>query len=191
MPAHASDPCVPAYGLGAQSTHSIFLGAQTDFSRTASLYQVCEGFPFSEGIPYSVSMKCAALAALISLGGDPEANEQAENLCDATDVVDAYNSGNWLGAAAGKGCELYSDVFSEGLGILAAGAAAESGPVAVTIGVAAYRALDATLHVVCGAIFDGGAQEFGYNLETHHEVQVAADIANKGKPTRCHRRDWR
>jgi hypothetical protein len=47
--------------------------------------------------------------------------------------------------------------------------------------VAAYRALSATLRVVCGAVFDGGARTFGYDLETHHEVQVAADIANKGK----------
>ena len=179
--AHASDPCVPAWGLGAQSTHSIFLGTQTDFSRTASLYQVCEGFPFSEGVAYSTPMKCAALAALVSLGGDHEANEQMEALCNATDVVEAYESGNWLGAAAGKACELFSDVFSEGLGILAAGALAETGPVAAALGVAAYRALDATLRVVCGAIFKGGARTFGYNLETHHEVQVAADISNKGK----------
>jgi hypothetical protein len=181
LPAHASDPCVPAYGLGAQSTHSIFLGKETDFSRTASLYQICEGFPFSEGVPYSTAMKCAALAAIVSLAGNPEANEKLENLCDASDVVDAYNSGDWLGAAAGKGCELFSDVFSEGMSILAAGAAAETGPAAVTLGVAVYRALNATLHVVCGAVFDGGAKTFGYNLETHHEVQVASDIANKAK----------
>jgi hypothetical protein len=179
--ARASDPCVPAYGLGAQSTHSIFLGKETDYSRTASLYQVCEGFPFSEGVGYSNAMKCGALAALVSLAGVPGADEQMDGLCNATDVVDAYNSGDWLGAAAGKGCEMYFDVFSVGLGILAAGAAAETGPAAPLIGVAAYRALSATLRVVCGAVFDGGAQTFGYDLETHHEVQVAADIADKGK----------
>jgi hypothetical protein len=96
---------------------------------------------------------------------------------------------------------MYFDVFSVGLGILAAGAA-ETGPAAPVIGVAAYRALSATLRVVCGAVFDGRARTFGYDLETHHEVQVAADIAGggaaggqAGQPHRARdqssRRSWR
>ena len=178
---HASDPCVAAWGLGAETTHSSFLGSTTDFSRTASLYQVCEGFPFSNGQGYSTTMKCVAVAALIALGGNLEANERMDDLCEASDVVNALQSNNWLGVAGGYGCLQYSDIFAEGLGILAAGALSESGPVAVTLGVYAYRAINATLKVVCGAIFDGGAQTWGYNNETSHEQQVAFQVSNDGK----------
>lgn len=180
LAAHASDPCIHAWGSGAETTHSYFMGSQTDFSRTASLYQLCEGFPFSNGQGYSTTMKCVAMAALIALGGDPEANEQMDDLCEASDVVDALQTNNWLGVAGGWGCEQFSEVFSTGLGILAAGALSKSGPVAVTVGVYTYRAINATLHFVCGAIFDGGAQTWGYNNEVSHEQQIAAQVSNDG-----------
>jgi hypothetical protein len=180
LPAHASDPCIPAWGSGSETTHSYFMGTETDFSRTASLYQLCEGFPFSAGEGYSTTMKCVAMAALIALDGNPDVNDQMDNLCEASDVLDALQTNDWLGVAGGYGCETFSEIFSTGLGILAAGALSESGPVAVTVGVAAYRAINSTLHFVCGAIFDGGAQTWGYNNEVSHEQQIAAQVANDG-----------
>jgi hypothetical protein len=179
LPAHASDPCIPALGGGSETTHSYFLGTQTDFSRTESLYQLCEGFPFSGTHGYSTTMKCVALEAIIILDGSPPLNKQMDALCEATDVIDAVQSGQYLGVPGGWACDQFSDIFATGLGILAAGATSESGA-AVEVGVNVYRAINASLHLVCGAIFDGGAQTWGYNNEVSHEQQIAKQVYADG-----------
>lgn len=167
-------------------TTSYFLGTQTSFSRAASLYQLCEGFPFSGGHGYSTAMKCAVVAAVISLRGDPDANEEMDNLCEATDVADAYQSNDWLGAAGGWACDQFTEIFSTGMGIIAAGATAETGA-GVEIGVGVYRLLNASLKVVCGATYDGGFWTWGYNNEVSHEAQIAAEVFNnKGMCLRYH-----
>ena len=186
MPAHAADPCAPALGIGSQVTTSYFLGTQTSFSRSASLYQLCEGFPFSAGHGYSTAMKCAVVAAIISLGGDPEANEEMDGLCEDTDIADAYQSNDWLGVPGGWACDQFAEIFSTGMGIIAAGATAETGA-GVEIGVGVYRLLNASLKVVCGATYDGGFWTWGYNNEVSHEAQIAAEVVtNKNMCLRYH-----
>lgn len=183
-----TDPCSDAYPDAEQHSADQFGGHRTDANREMSLYQVvCGNFGAPAGLDFSPAMKCALIAAAATYGG-PEVSIPANRACRAADIVDAYQSNDWLGYAKGEACDYFSDVFATGVGIFAAGATAETGPGAVAIGVNTYRALAASLHVVCGGLFDGGAVAVGEKLEADHETDIATDVLKHGK---CIREDVR
>jgi hypothetical protein len=173
-----TDVCFAAYGAGHQQTHSIFGGEETRYDRNASLLQQCEGFGAPDGLTYSPALKCAIVAMAVDAAAP---HVGAGNLCDAAGFAEQIGRGDWLGAAGGLGCAFFGEVFSVGAATVIAGAASATGPGAVVIGVASYKALAAFLTLACGGIFDGGAKTFGSKLEQKREGQVAADIFSKGK----------
>lgn len=182
------DPCSEAYPDAEQRSTDQFGGHQTNANRQMSLYQVvCGNFGAPADLNFSPAMKCALIAASATYGG-PEISIPTNRACRAADIIDAYQSNDWLGYATGEACGYFSDVFATGVGIFAAGATAETGPGAVAIGVNTYRALAASLHVVCGGLFDGGAVAVGEKLEADHETDIATDVLKHGK---CIREDVR
>lgn len=186
-PSH-TDPCAEAYPGAEQHSADQFGGHQTNANRQMSLYQVvCGNFGAPADLDFSPAMKCALIAAAATYGG-PEVSIPANRACRAADILDAYESNDWLGYGQGEACDFFSDVFATGGGIFAAGATAETGPGAVAIGVNTYRALAASLHVVCGGLFDGGAVALGEKLEADHETDIATDVLQQGK---CIREDVR
>ncbi|MCU1281935.1 MAG: putative cell wall-binding domain [bacterium] len=174
------DACLAIYGSGSQATHGIFGGTETDYDRVASLYQQCEGFGAPAGLNLSAEMKCALIAAAAAYAGFPT-NQAAKSVCDALGVVDTITNGGWLTSGADYACGLFSEAFATGVGIFAAGAASETGPGAVEVGVQTYRALNAALTVACAGLFAGGASALGQKLEANHETHIALDIATQGK----------
>ena len=179
-PTTNTDVCIAAYPRVTQTTHPIFGGSETDFDRMTSLYQQCEGFGAPQGLQFSPEMKCALMAAALTYGGLP-AGFTLSNVCDAAGLADSFVNHDWAGAIGGLGCSFFSDVFAKGIGILAAGATAEAGPAAIAVGLLTYNALKATLGVVCGGIFSGGASALGQKLEANHETAIAVDILDNGK----------
>ena len=169
--------CRHQYPHGQQKTTSHVTVDDQEFS----LFEVCEGFGAPEGLLLTPPMKCAIIAAGAEFVGVRDVRDDVESLCKATDVVDAYQSGNWLGAAAGKACGYFSDIFAVGAGIAAGGAASETGPGAAAVGVGTYKALVASLKIVCGGIFDGGLTSLGAKFEADHETKVALSIVRDGK----------
>jgi hypothetical protein len=176
----SGDPCLAIYGSGSQATHGIFGGTETDYDRTASLYQQCEGFGAPAGLNLSPEMKCALIAAAASYAGFPT-NQAVKSACDALGVVDSIANGGWLSSGEDYACGLFAEAFATGVGIFAAGAASETGPGAVEVGVQTYRALNAALTAACAGLFAGGASAIGQKLEADHETGIALDIATKGK----------
>ena len=183
-----TDPCAEAYPGAEQHSTDQFGGHQTNANRQMSLYQVvCGDFGAPAGLNFSPAMKCALIAAAATYGG-PEVSIPTNRACRGADILEAFQSNDWLGYATGEACGFFSDVFATGAGIFAAGATAETGPGAVAIGVNTYRALAASLHVVCGGLFDGGAAALGEKLESDHETDIATDVLQRGK---CIREDVR
>jgi len=176
------DPCILRYPSGVQRTTKISGGAQTLYDRQASLYQVCEGFGAPEHVGFTLtpSMQCALIAAAATYGG-PVVNAGVSRGCDAGSIYNAYRSGDWLGAAKSYGCGYFSTIFAGGVGVFAAGAAAETGPGAVAVGVATYRALAASLKLVCGGVFKVAGTALGKKLEANHETHIAIDVIRHGK----------
>jgi hypothetical protein len=181
------DPCITVYGSGVQTTHNIFGGSETDYDRTASLFQQCEGFGSPDDREYSPEMKCALIAATGIVMGYP-ANVTTKDACDALGFADAVANGGWVSAAGGWACDLLSEAFAGRISVLAAGASSELGlRAALAVGKVTYRGLYAALRLTCSAVFDGGGYTFGYNLEAHHETAVALDIITKGECLRMRR----
>jgi hypothetical protein len=181
----ASDSvCQARYPGGVQRTVNVRGGTNTTDDRQASLKAVCQGFGAPQGLQLTPGMTCALIAAAATYGG-PAVQAGTNNLCDASTVVEAYNSGGWVGAGAAvasdKGCAYFSDVFAGGVGLVAAGATSETGPGAVAVGVATYKALSAGLKIACGGLFAGGARSLGTKLEADNETHVALDIIRRGK----------
>jgi hypothetical protein len=178
--ARSTDVCRPLGEAGETSYHHVTGGSRTTYDREASLFHVCEGFGAPDDVHFSPQMKCALLAAAATFGGPP-VNVATDRLCDAVAIGDAYRSGNWLGAAAGHTCGYFAEVFAGGVGTLAAGAAAETGPGALAVGLGTYRALAASLKVACAGLLDGGARALGVKLESDHERHIAVDVVRKGR----------
>lgn len=125
-------------------------------------------------------MQCALIAAAATYGG-PAVSVGVSGACDIAGYASEIVDHDWIGLAGDVACGFFSEVFATQIGVFAAGAAAATVPGAVAIGVETYRAISATLKVVCGGLLDGGAATFGYNLEARHETNVALDIIRSGK----------
>lgn len=132
-------------------------------------------------------MKCALLAAAATFAGPPRAIA-ANRLCQAQSIVDALRTGDWLDALPSAACGHFADIFAGGVGVIAAGAAAPSGPGAAVVGLNVYRALAAGLKIACGGLLDGGAATLGVKLEERHQRNVEQDIVRDGKCLRLTRR---
>jgi hypothetical protein len=181
-PHRVVDPCISRYPSSIQKTVKIFGGTRTLYDRQASLLHVCSGFgaPDQSGFKLTPSMQCAMIAAAATYGG-PVVNAGANAGCASGSIVGAYNSGHWLGAVAGVGCGYFSDIFAGGVGVFAAGATVETGPGAVAVGVSTYKALAASLKLVCGGVFQAAGTALGIKLEAKHETHVAIDVVRHGK----------
>jgi hypothetical protein len=125
-------------------------------------------------------MQCALIAAAATFGG-PILSVATSRGCEAGSIVTSLSNGDYLGLTKGVACSYFSEVFATGVGIVVAGATAETGPGAVAIGVTAYRALAAGLKIACSGLLDGGAKALGVKLESRHETNVALDIERKNK----------
>ncbi|HEX6689016.1 MAG TPA: vWA domain-containing protein [Solirubrobacterales bacterium] len=179
-PGRHPDPCTTAYPNFSPKTSKAFGGKQTLYDRSESLYFVCAGFGAPEDLKLSPEMQCALIAAGATFGG-PALAVRADAACNVVAFADAYRSGDWLGLTAGQACGYFSDVFAGAVGVVAAGAAAETGPGAVSVGLFTYRALAAGLKVACGGLLDGGASALGIKLEADHETHIALDVLRKGR----------
>jgi hypothetical protein len=180
--AYAADPCASRYPAGASQTIKISHGTSETFDRSASLYQVCEGFgaPDSAAFKLTPAMQCALIAAAAVYGG-PVVAEGTSVGCEVGSIGSELASGHFLGAAKGVVCGFFSDVFAGSAGLFAAGATSETGPGAVAIGVNTYRALKAGLKLACGGVLTDAATQLGIKLEAKHETAVALDIIRRGR----------
>jgi von Willebrand factor type A domain len=179
-PGRHRDPCTTAYPNFSPKTSKKFGGSQTLYSRTDSLYFVCAGFGAPEGLKLTPEMQCALIAAGATFG-DPATGTEADLACNAVSIADAFSSGDWLGVAAGQACGYFSEIFAQRVGVIAAGATAETGPGAVAIGLFTYRSLAAGLKLACGGLLDGGASALGVKLEADHETHIALDVIREGR----------
>jgi von Willebrand factor type A domain len=177
-PGRHLDPCTAAYKFQPK-TKKAFGGKVTSYDRASSLYFVCAGFGAPEGLELTPEMSCALIAAGATFG--PPLPVDASDACDVVAYADAFKTGDWAGLAAGQACGYFSEVFAQRVGILAAGAAVETGPGAVAVGLFTYRALSAGLKVACGGLLDGGAQALGVKLEADHETHIALDVLREGR----------
>jgi hypothetical protein len=123
---------------------------------------------------------CAFIAAGATAIGPP-INLPTATACQAVDVIQALQSGDWLGEVPGMACGLFADLVATSGAIAAGGTASPTGPGAAVVGVATYRAILTGLKLVCGALFDGGAYDFGVWLEGRHQTNVAVDIRQHGE----------
>ncbi|MDR7255682.1 hypothetical protein J2X46_004696 [Nocardioides sp. BE266] len=169
------DPCMATWPGGTTTTDGVFGGSRTDYDAEMSRYLVCEGFGSDTSVEYSTGMKCAIIAATATVSGVPAAGNTASAACDVASFAE-----DGLGAVPGFACGLLGDFVATGSGVAAAGASAATGPGAVAVGVSTYRYLAATGEIVCGALFDDGAYDFGVQLESDHEARVAYDVVNLG-----------
>jgi hypothetical protein len=177
-----SDPCRSRYPAG-QVTESKFLrGTRQVFDREAGLYQVCEGFgaPDTAGFTLTPTQQCAIIAAAATFRG-PVVSAGVSHGCEAGEIVTDFRGHHWLGLAKDVGCGYFSDIFAGSIGIFVAGAASPTGPGAVAVGVVTYKALSASLKLVCGGVFIGPPTQLGHELEARHETAVALDIIRRGK----------
>jgi hypothetical protein len=180
-------PCA-AYVSGTIKASKFLAGRATRrvFDRDASIYQVCEGFgaPDTSGFHLTVGMQCALVAAAAAYAGPP-LTMGVDHVCTAQSIASAFADGGWLNgikqSARAAACGWFSDVFAGAAAVFVAGAAAETGPGAVAVGVAAWKALTAGLRLACGGLLTGPPSEFGVKLEAGHETAVMLDIVRKGK----------
>lgn len=177
-PGRHLDPCTAAYKFQPK-TKKAFGGKLTSYDRASSLYFVCAGFGAPEGLQLSPEMSCALIAAGATFV--PSLPVDASDACDVVAYADAFRTGDWLGLASGQACGYFSEMFAQRVGVLAAGAAVETGPGAVAIGLFTYRSLSAGLKVACGGLLDGGAQALGVKLEADHETHIALDVLREGR----------
>lgn len=177
------DPCMAAYPGGTVWSEGIFGGTRTRYDAEESLYQVCMGFGAPVTVDYSPGMKCAVIAAAANAWGAPTVGTQTSLACDVASI-------GMEGADALPGllCGVVGESFASASGVAAAGTTAATGPGAAAVGVTVYKQLAALSEITCGALFDGGAYDFGVQWEADHETRVASDIVNDGK---CLRLDER
>ena len=179
-PGRRLDPCTTAYPHFNPRSSKAFGGSRTLYSRTDSLYFVCAGFGAPEGLELTPEMQCAVIAAGATFG-DPATGTVADFACNTVSIADAFRSGDWLGVTAGQACGYFSEIFAQRVGVIAAGATAETGPGAVAIGLFTYRSLAAGLKLACGGLLDGGAAALGVKLEADHETHIALDVLREGR----------
>jgi hypothetical protein len=150
----------------------------TVYNRSASLFQVCEGFG-ADSVSYSTDMTCAIVglvASEVGRRGEAVSLDSVDRLCDTASVVESLQTGTWAAEAGRAGCQVIGGIFAEGLAIAAAGASAEAGAV---VGVAVYHALQVGVALACDGDFRNAVENFGTYLEAHHESNVAHDLVSK------------
>lgn len=173
------DRCGDAYGPVRQTVKKVLLGTQTTWDRASSWYFVCNGFGQETGFKSTAGWSCAFIAAgAVLIGGETaDASVQAmDTLCNAASTLQELQGGNWGGVVKEKACEAFGSVFSEAAGVAIAGATLNP-----AFGIVSYRAFSAGFKLICYGTFGGGFADWGHNLETHHEVNIARDITSNGK----------
>lgn len=172
--------CNQMYPASQQSESQTSSGTATIFNRTASLFQICEGFG-SAGVTFTPQMSCAVVALVADQIPLPVAPQLggARNLCNNATVINAYTKGTWLKDAAQAGCQFFGSVFADSLGVAAAGATAgAAGPGAVWIGVGTAHALNVGAHLLCDSDLRGFLKNGGAWLESRQEHAVAAAVTH-------------
>lgn len=161
-------------------TSSRTVNGTTIYDKSASLFQICEGFG-SDDVHFTTDMTCAVLGLLsneVGRYGNRIKLNDISRLCDTNSVVESLRDGTWASEAGQVGCEVIGGIFAEGLGIAAAGATAETGAGEV-IGVATYHALQVGVSLACDGSFRDALSAFGAFLEAHHETHVARDVVSE------------
>ena len=182
-PAPHGQPC-QAFGEGSSSTHAIFGGSETDYDKAMSDYLICTGaFGSPTSVDYPVTFQCTMVAAFAALG-DPILGSRASHICDALGFAEVLKDPSvkaFVTEGASLGCGIAAEILGDAGGVFIAGLLAETGPAAVSIGVASARVLGALFSTTCSALFDGGAAAWGAQHEANHETAVAVDIAQQHK----------
>jgi hypothetical protein len=165
--------CLSRYPNGSQHRD----GGLIIFDRELSLLMVCSGaFGKPEGIDYTQAMECALIA--IAAEHSSTTFGVGSNLCEAADVIEALNSGDWLPYTEVKACQFFGKIIA----IVGAGfAASASGPGAAEVGIATYTALDAGMTLVCGGHLLDNPGKLGEQLEANYETNVAIEVITHGK----------
>lgn len=181
------DPCA---ALPTSSTTKRVLGGrETRYDRTSSVSMVCSGFGAPQDFNFRLTpaMSCALVAAAAEFAGKQFVTVarkaiKLDDICEVPEIIEAFESGNWLGYGKSKACSYFSEIFAGGFGILAAGVATPTGPGAVVVGVRAYRGMAATLNgAICSGLLSGIGTSFGEKLEADHERNIAVDVVRRGK----------
>lgn len=175
------DPCPESFpGPIKSKQEKAFGGSRTVFDRNSSLYLVCGGWGAPDGVQLTPAMQCAMIGGTATVFGLPIAN-LTNQACNVAEIARELRSGDWLGAAGGAACSYFGEMFAERAAIIVAGAAFETGPGAVAIGVITYRALSSGVGLVCAGGLSGGLQQLGVNLESEHQTDIAVDVVHENK----------
>jgi hypothetical protein len=160
--------CHAAYPDG----RSTSIGGTMTYDREGSLGQVCSGFGLQRG-QITPGMRCALIASAAVF--DRSMSHPVNRLCDARELVQAFETGSWVGTAKTLACGAFGSVFAEAAGLTAAARFASP-----AVGVNTYRAMAAAVPVACEGINGGGAA-LGEYLESRHQADVRNKIIRNGK----------
>ena len=167
----APDVCSAAFAHPLQVTRKMSFGTRTIYNQDLSRELVCSGsFGAPDGIQLSVGAECDIVAAVYGLT-DPSATDIGTVACSLASA----SAGGSKAAVEDAVCGYLADTFGVGVGLFAAGAAANP-----AIGVATWKAVTFFANTaVCVGLADGGAKAWGYKHETDHEVAVAHNIIRR------------
>lgn len=160
--------CRAAYPGGTSTS----VGGTMTYDREGSLGQVCDGFGLRHG-QITPGMRCALIAGVAVF--DKGLDRPVNRLCDARELVQAFDTGSWVGTAKTLACGAFGSVFAEAAGLTAA--ARFASPV---VGVDTYRAMAAAVPVACEGV-GGGGVALGEYLESRRDANVRNDIIRNGK----------
>lgn len=160
--------CHAAYPSGASTANK---GTVT-YDREASLGQVCSGFGLGDA-QVTPGMRCALIASAAVF--DKNTAAPTNRLCDAREVVQAFETGDWIGTAKTLACGAFGSLFAEAAALTAAARFASP-----AVGVGTYRAMVAAVPIACEGI-SGGGEALGEYLESRHHANVRNDILRRGK----------
>ncbi|MBL7487414.1 hypothetical protein I6A62_04830 [Frankia sp. AgW1.1] len=179
--AHNTDPCLAEFQPGTITTHSIFGGSETNYDRTASALQACEGWGLSDASISAWELACVTIGVVVGVVGKKNLKlKRADKACDYLGIASDANAAQYFATFKDQLCGPIADEIGTTVGVFAAGATAESGPVAVAIGVATYKLLSTEINLYCSGDL-AKVHQLGVYIETKHEAQVRADIVNKGE----------
>jgi hypothetical protein len=160
--------CHAAYPNGGSTTAN----GNVTYDREASLGQMCNGFGLGRG-QITPGMRCALIATAAIF--DKSTVAPVDRLCDAREIVQAFETGSWISAAKTLACGGFGSLFAEAAGLTAAARFASP-----AVGVNTYRAMAAAVPVACDGI-SGGGEALGEYLESRRHADVRNDILRHGK----------
>lgn len=160
--------CQAAYPNGGSTSD----GGTVTYDREGSLAQVCNGFGLGRA-QITPGMRCALIASAAVF--DKQTAGPLNRLCDAKEVVQAFETGSWIGAGKTLACGAFGSLFAEAAGLTAAARFASP-----AVGVNTYRAMAAVVPIACKGIA-GGGEALGEYLESRHHANVRTDILRRGK----------